>query len=301
MSTERATVRFIAAGRTLAAAGALLGLAGCDDLELPPAPDMSALNRAYSEPDGELTAETAVELGEQMADTVIKTQSSSPIELMGEMVTDLQDTSNADPASDEEPSESEEDSGTLLGEKLDVAAIVRLHHKCRGWEGETPEAGNGTLDITATLDSEGLIPTIWGTAKQCRHARRGTNVELDGDIRIRIGEDERAKLRELTELPFLVEFQGKAVVEIDDQRSELDDLHSHFRVLPYEKIQLLIVLPDGTFVVGEFNLSSLETSSEQVITGGLITRDEQWSCSFNLSNASGSCTDANDPMSTIEW
>lgn len=282
------------------AACALLGLSGCGDLELPPPPDMSALVRAYDEPDGELTAETAAELGASVATTVTDTQASSPIELMGEMVTDLQDTSNADPASDEEPSESESDSGTLLGEKLDVAAIVRLHHKCRGWEGETPEEGNGTLDITATLDSYGLIPTIWGTAKQCRHARRGSNVELDGDIRVRIGEDERVKLRELTELPYLVEFEGNAVVEFDGERSELD-LHSHFRVMPYEKIQLLIVLPDGTFVVGEFNLSSLETSGEQVITGGLITRDEKWSCSFNLSNASGTCTDANDPTSTIEW
>ncbi|HEY6725562.1 MAG TPA: hypothetical protein VI197_16110 [Polyangiaceae bacterium] len=288
-------------GRALAASCALLGLAGCDDLELPTPPDMSALARAYAEPDGELTAETAAELGVSMADTVVETRTSSPIELMGEMVTKLQDTSKADPSSDDEPSEDDADGGTLLGEKLDIAAIVRLHHDCRGWEGEDPpQAGNGTLDITATLDSDGLIPTIWGTATNCRHARRGTNVELDGDIRIRLGDRPRVSLRELAGLPYLVEFEGRGVVELNGKRSELT-LHTHFRITPGEAIELLIALPDGTFVVGVFEPSSLVNASEQLITGGLITRDQRWSCSLNLSNASGSCADANDPTSTIEW
>lgn len=281
---------------------ALLGLVGCNDLELPSPPDMSALVRAYDEPDGELTTQTAAALGANMADTVSETQASSPIELMGEMVTNLQDTSKTDPASDDQPSESDSKSGTLLGEKLDIAAIVRLHHNCKGWQDETPEAGNGTLDITATLDSDGLIPTIWGTAKHCRHARRGTNVELDGDIRIRIGDREpRVALREISTLPYLVEFEGSGVVEYEGERSELETLHTHFRVMPNENIQLLIALPDDTFVVGEFDSSSLATSGQQVISGGLITRDEHWNCSINLSNAQGSCTNANDPTSTIEW
>lgn len=262
---------------------------------------MSALTRSYEEPDGELTAETASELGVSMADTVTETQASSPIELMGEMITDLQETGGTEADSAGESSDSESDGGTVLGEKLDVAAIVRLHHKCTGWEGETPDSGNGTLDITATLDSDGLIPTIWGHASHCRYERRGNQIELDGDIRIQIGDGEpRVRLRDLTSLPYLVEFEGNAVVVKDGERSDVD-LHTHFRVLPDDTIQLLIRLPDGKGVVGEFGVSSLSTSSEQIITGGLLTRDERWSCTLNLSNASGSCADANDPTSTIEW
>ena len=279
----------------------LFGLVGCGELELPAPPDMSALTRSYEEPDGELTAKTAADLGVSMADTVTETQASSPIELMGEMITDLQGAGDAEADSEGEPSDDESDGGTVLGERLDVAAIVRLHHQCRGWEGETPEAGNGTLDITATLDSDGLIPTIWGAASHCRYERHGNQVELDGDIRIQIGGGEpRVRLRDLTTLPYLVEFEGNAIVVKDGERSEVD-LHSHFRVLPDQKVQLLIRLPDGTGVVGEFGVSSLSTSTEQVITGGLLTRDERWSCTLNLSNASGTCADANDPSSTVEW
>ena len=286
------------ASRTFAASCALLGLAGCGELELPTPPDMSALNRDYEEPDGELTTETAAELGVSMVNTVTETQASSPIELMGEMVTNLQET--GDTESDSDDGNDSESSESLLGDRLDVAAIVRLKHNCRGWEGAS-EGGNGTLGMTATLDSDGLIPTIWGKAAHCRLTRNGNDLELDGDVAVRIGEGQsRVLLRELAELPYLVEFNGTGIVERDGERSEVE-LHTNFRVMPNEEIQLLIALPDGTNVVGVFDLSSLSTSSEPVITGGLLTRDERWTCSLNLGNASGSCADTNDPTSTIEW
>lgn len=296
----RGTARFITrAMKTAATSGALLGLAGCGDLELPTPPDMSALNRAYEEPNGELTSATAAELGVSMANTVTETQASSPIELMGEMVTNLQETGGVEADPDDNPDG--ESSKSLLSDRLDVAAIVRLKHNCRGWGGAAPEGGNGALDITATLDSDGLIPTIWGRASHCRLSRNGNDIELDGDIGIRIGDQQpRVLLRELANLPYLVEFEGTGIVERDGERSELD-LHTSFRVMPNEEIQLLITLPDDTYVVGVFDVSSLATSSEPVITGGLLTRDERWSCTLNLANASGSCADANDPTSTIEW
>jgi len=298
--SDRGTAKFSArAMKTVAASCALLALVGCGDLELPTPPDMSGLNRAYEEPDGELTSATAAELGVSMAHTVTETQASSPIELMGEMVTDLQETGGieADPEGDAEGEASGE---SLLGERLDVAAIVRLNHKCRGWEG-ADEGVNGTLGITATLDSGGLIPTLWGKASGCRLTRHGNDLELDGNIGIRIGNEQpRVLLREIANLPYLVEFEGTAIVERDGERAEVD-LHTNFRVMPNEEIQLLIALPDGTYVVGVFDVSSLATSTEPVITGGLLTRDERWSCTLNLANASGSCADANDPTSTIEW
>lgn len=61
---------------------------------------MSALVRAYQEPDGELTRETATELGLRIAATANETKTSSPVELIGEMVTSLQATSQADPGAD---------------------------------------------------------------------------------------------------------------------------------------------------------------------------------------------------------
>src|SRR5690349_16895057 len=95
--SDRGTAKIITrAMNTVAASCALLGLAGCGDLELPTPPDMSGLTRAYDEPDGELTTETAAELGVSMVNTVTETQASSPIELMGEMVTNLQETGGAE-------------------------------------------------------------------------------------------------------------------------------------------------------------------------------------------------------------
>lgn len=303
-----------AVARPLAAAGrvawmtcVLAAVAGCGDLELPPAPDMSALVRSYDEPDGELTTENAVDVGLRMAGTVVEAKATSPIELVGEMVNDLQATSEAEPDPDADPSENESESEdeagpTLLGEKLDVAGIIRLHHVCRGWEGKVPpnEGLNGSLDLTATLDREGLIPTVWGTMNTCRHEPRIFELELDGDIRIRLGSTEsRINLGDLDGLDALVEFEGRAAVRDDGQLSELD-LHTHFRILPGEQIQFLIVLDDGSAVVGVFDTTAL-SSDEPTLTGGLITRDATWTCSIELNNAHGSCTDINDPTSTIDW
>jgi len=279
--------------------------AGCGELELPTPPDMAALVQAYQAPDGNLTTETAADVGIRMAEVVVETQATSPAELMGEMVTDLQATSEAEPDPDADPSDNEsEDEGgsTLFGERLDVAGIVRLHHVCRGWDGDVPpnEALNGSLDLTATLDSEGLIPTIWGKMNTCLHEPRRVELELDGDIRMRLGSTEsRINLGELNGLDILVEFEGRAATRDDGVRSEFD-LHTNFRLTPTHQIQMLIALDDGSVVVGVFDISTL-SSNEPMITGGLITRDALWTCSIDLNNAHGSCTDIKDPTSTIYW
>ena len=265
---------------------------------------MSVLVDAYANPDGELSTETAEDVGLRLVGTVTETKAHSPIELMSEMVTNLQQIDESKPDSDAEPSEDDEGGHTLLGEKLDVAAIARVHHVCRGWEGKVPPNPglNGTLDLTATLDSEGMIPTVWGAATHCRDKRQGIELELDGDIRIRLGTQSRVNLGELQRIGYLVEYQGTASVRNDNDEVDEFDLHTHFRIVLGDKVQFLVALSDGTAVVGEFDLTSLDpNSAEPMLSGGLLTRDARWSCSLNLNNASGSCTDANDPTSIITW
>jgi len=278
------------------AAIACLGV-GCSDFEIPTAPDMSALSRAYSEPSGEITAKTAQGLGTEVVTTVAGARTDSPLEVAGSLVDNLQEVG------DSEPDSETEDSSEPLLRNVDVAAVARLHHTCRGWEtsGSAAEA-RGSAHLTATLDSDGLIPTVWGAFENCRFQRGDFDIELDGALRVHFGENQRrVSFASLARTKYLFEYEGHVVTEFEGEHSEFE-LHSHFRVTETGQVQFLIGLADGTNVIGVFEPLDLDPLyGASMLTMGLLTRDTRWTCSINLTNASGSCSDADDPTSTVSW
>lgn len=268
--------------------------AGCSDFDLPAAPDMSALSRAYSEPNGEINAETAQGLGTEVVSTVGEAREDSPLEIAGSLVDNLQEVGGS-----QTEGETDDSSKPLLA-NVDVAAVARLHHTCGGWE-TAPDA-RGSVHVTATLDNDGVIPTAWGNFETCRFERGAADVELDGDLRIHFGENQRrVSFASLARTKYLFEYEGHVVTEVDGVHSEFE-LHSHFRVTETRQVQFLIGLEDGTNVIGVFEPLDLDPLyGPSMLTMGLLTRDSSWICSVNLTNASGTCTDTDDPTSVVSW
>ena len=257
---------------------------------------MSVLSRAYAEPNGEITTATAVGLGTEVVSSVEETRTDSPLEIAGNLVDNLQEVGGGET---DDGSDTDNSSKPLL-RNIDIAAIARLHHTCGGWQ--LPDDPRGSVHLTATVDHDGLIPTAWGTFDHCRFQRGDFDVELDGDLRIRFGESERrVSLRSLARTKYLFEYEGHVVSERDGVHSEFE-LHSHFRVIETGQIQVLIGLEDGTNVLGVFEPLDLQpTATGSQLTLGVITRDSSWICSVNLTTASGSCADENDPTSVVTW
>lgn len=288
----------------LRAAGglALLALAsGCGDMELPPPPDMSELVQAYSEPSGDLDPSIAVDFGKRLVDTLVENRNSAPIEVAGALVGNLQDLGGGEATDGEVPADAGAGAQEVNGSRIDIAAIARVHRICRGWGAEPlNEAENGSLDLTATLDQRGLIPTIWGSANNCRFTRGDTSVQMDGDVRIHFGDGEpRVGLRYLKEVGYLFTFEGVLSLTKGEQHSELE-LRSHFKAFATGEVWILLTLSDGTRVIAVVDTSALNPGSGQAtLTLGVLGRDERWQCTVNTDTGSGSCT--SNENSVVSW
>jgi hypothetical protein len=278
---------------------------GCsEEVELPTPPDMSALVQAYRSPNGKINSQTAASFGKAMADNVTSGQETSPVEVVGEMVHDMQDVGGgaAPPAAEgTAPTGSGEQS--VRGSRIDLSAIVRLDHTCRGW-GDTAsnDPANGSLEITATLDQNGLVPVIWGNASGCRIRRGDTQLELDGDLRLRIGEEQpRVGLRYLTQLGYLVEFEGKVITNRSGTPTEVA-VHSHFQIYENREVRFLINLGDGTRVVGAVDPNTIvPTNTSPIAQVSVLESDGRWTCMVNIQQATGSCTKQDDPTNVVTW
>lgn len=289
------------------AALALLGLtSGCsDDLALPPAPDMSELVQSYAEPDGELTGQNAEDAGQVLVETIQQARTSSPTEVAAALVKNLEDLSG-DSANTTGPEAEPAEPGAedLKGSRLDIAAIARVHRICRGWGSEptVDEAANGAMDLTATFDQDGLIPTVWGTASNCRTARGDVQLEFDGELRLHFGGGEpRVRLRSLTRVGYLFQFEGMlSATRLDDHVE--GTVNAHFKVFLNGEIWLLVRLLDGTRVIAIVNAPALAPDlAEDTVSADVLTKDGRWACMINTTNASGSCTLNSDPSSAITW
>lgn len=288
----------------LSALGLLALTSGCGDLELPPAPDMSALVQAYRSPDGQLTTESAAELGKAMANNVVENQKSSPAEVVGEMVSDLQDVGGGPPPADSADANAGSGEQSVRGSRIDIAAIVRLHHICRGWgdTASTDESANGSLDLTATLDQAGMVPTIWGTLNGCRRNRGDYKVELDGSLRVHFGDGEpRVGLRYLADLAYLIEFEGSVSATTSDTPSPVN-LHSHFQVFENREVRFLINLENGTRIIGIVDPATLApNSTDPTISFATLEVDGLWSCTLNTQTRVGRCTNQTNPDEVVTW
>jgi hypothetical protein len=190
---------------------------------------------------------------------------------------------------------------TILGRTFDIAATIQLHRTCLD-EPNDETSGVGSIDMIATVDKDGMIPTVWGEVARCRRARERLGAQLDGALRIHFGTDQaRVGLPNLRELGYLVEFEGSATVEVLS-RSRQTDLHLDFRILRNEQIQFNVPLDDGTNVVAVVEPLQLNPGSEDsMLTVGLMTRDTNWRCEISAKGTNGLCTDALDAEKMVSW
>jgi hypothetical protein len=276
---------------------------GCSqEVELPDPPDMAALVQAYRAPNGKIDSQTAASFGKTMAATVESGQSSSPVEVVGEMVHEMQDVGGGEATTASDDAGSGEQS--VRGSRIDLSAIVRLDHTCRGWgDTRTDDPANGTFDMTVTLDQAGMIPTVWGTLNGCRTQRADNFVELDGNVRIHFGDNQpRVGLRYLTQVGYLIEYEGKVKTTRGGTLTELD-VHSHFQISANRELRFLINLGDGTNVIGIVDPDTIvPTNANPTAQVAVLERDGQrWTCIVDIRNATGSCTSQASPPETVTW
>ena len=171
----------------------------------------------------------------------------------------------------------------MAGNKIDVAAKVKLHRICRGWNNRIDEDKNGSADLTVTFDRAGLIPTVWGDLSHCRFKRGITSVELDGVLQLHFGTNQpRIGLRALKSVGYLVNFDG-SVMAMQDGEERHADVGANFRIFPNGNIELSVNLADGTNVIGVFQAGALvpTATTPSMLAAGVITRDATWACQLN--------------------
>lgn len=273
---------------------------------------MSRLVREYQKPDGDLDSENVEQVATEIASTVERASTGAPVELTDSLVGNLQELDegqkpkeppeDAEDAEFNQPTNAAAGQQTILGNKIDIGARIRVHHICRGWADDAPidEKENGSAELQVALDQRGLLPTVWGHVDGCRLKRSGVNLELTGDLSIRFGTtQDRVGLRALNQVGYLVQFKGRVRAMRGDEEREIDGTLS-FRVLPNRHVQVKVDLPDGTNVV--FVVDSAELQPDTLtFEGGLLTRDADWTCKINLASADGSCVDETGADLDLKW
>jgi hypothetical protein len=269
---------------------------------------MEPLVKAYEEPDGQLDTSSAEQLGQQVLDNVMAAQMGAPVEVSNEVVDSLEKLGGVEPQDRDAAAPSNPDSvdagagtQTVAGNKIDVAAKVKLHRICRGWNNLIDEDKNGSADLTVTFDRAGLIPTVWGQLTHCRFKRGITSVELDGVLQLHFGTHQpRIGLRALKSVGYLVNFDGSAMA-IQDGEERHADIGANFRVFSNGDIQLSVNLVDGTNVIGVFQAGALVPTATipSMIAAGIITRDATWACQLNPVTRTGTCTNKTDPSAAV--
>lgn len=286
------------------------GCVGCGTLDLPEPPDMTELVQAYNAPTGNLTAENAGALWTDVMDIADEMRVASPVELANDVTTDLSTLGGQS----EEPPAAGPDDGLvdspgpeeLNGNRIDLAAIAVINRVCGGWEAAEAEANanrDGLLQLTATFDSAGFIPTIWGSLRTCRFSRSDFRAELDGELRIHFGDgEERVPLRSLRRVAYLVEFDGDVLVRASDETELEFSTRLHFKYVPPSEIQLLVDVPGQGAVIVLFNAESLDPPvAAPLVEVGLWTRAARYRCAISTDNLSGRCEDETDASAVISW
>jgi hypothetical protein len=294
----------------------VVALAGCSGFSLPNPPDMSALVEQYTHPDGYLDRDTVEEITRKIVERIQQSQGGAPIALSDELINSLGKLGNRPPAttgngigagSGDSMTTDTVDAGagtqSVLGNKINVGAVVKVHHICGGWYNRIDEDQNGSADLTVTFDQGGLIPTVWGELTHCRFLNLGSQVELDGEVNLRLGTDEaRIGLKALKTIGYLVQFDGSASTTRSGKQISADGTAS-FRVFPTGVVQMNVNLSNGTNVLGVFDQGVLTTQVNQgtMLAAGIQGSDTSWACQFSAATLTGMCTNELDPSMVVKW
>jgi hypothetical protein len=128
-----------------------------------------------------------------------------------------------------------------------IVGSATLDRICRGWNdaSATPDAANGTIELTAEYQSGSLEKVLWGTATTCKDRVDVTNnvalhPYLDGSIALYL---EGALTSDVSLETFLMGWNGT----IGTETTGTTDVGFDFRVLP-PQIEVRIPVADGDII-----------------------------------------------------
>lgn len=162
---------------------ALGALSSCDEVELPTAPDLRALARAYERPDGRLDDDLTRAALTGVNDRLSFLRRADVTHLLhpaleAARVQLRRRVTGGGP-------------GAIKEEAIDVDAVVTVERACDGWgtdeEREQP-ASAGRIELTATMRGSRVDPVFWGTAQGCRATTEllgeRHRVRIDGKVAV---------------------------------------------------------------------------------------------------------------------
>jgi hypothetical protein len=225
-----------------AVAVALLGaIAGCGtpSVTVPPAPpEVQSIAAEYDNPTGTVpvSAMQQIEELQQTVDTINSTNigaivSNSLVNLRRQLVAN---GLALDPTT------------TPKKHHPVIVAVITANRICRGWDdaSTTPNAADGTFDLTVTYQHSELQRTLFGTATACHDRITVTDdmmahVFFDGSIGVYLEGPLRV---DPTQASFLMTFSGTIGTEASQTSADFD-----FRVIP-PQVEVRIPVADGSVI-----------------------------------------------------
>ena len=262
----------------------LLGLlaSGCrtdDDVQVPKAPSMSALVRAYEQPTGALDTESGVLLTESL---IAKARDLRAAALLIQSVRNAVDGVDGKDDTNESALTSDPDARLYSEVEQGLEGSLDLWTKvtwiCFGWEGPTApvDAKWGKVVLNALGNTTGLSDVIWGNLSRCKLLQDdGGQQELTGDLKFRFPQDvENPEL--------LFDFEG-TWLDPDGKPIRLD---LDFALLG-DTLSVLQTTDAGTFRVD----LEKESARDLLVGGGIQVTDAEgtWSCSVTPDLRGGRC------------
>jgi hypothetical protein len=269
----------------------LLGLlaAGCrtdDDVELPKAPSMSTLIRAYEQPTGALDSESGVLLTESL---IAKARDLKAAALLIESVVNAVDGVDGKDDTDASALTADPDARLYSEVEQGLTGSLDLWTKvtwiCFGWEGPTAPVDTkwGKVVLNALGNTKGLSDVIWGNLSRCKLLQDdGGQQELSGALKFRFPQDvENPEL--------LFDFEG-TWLDPDGKPVRLD---LDFALLG-ETLSVLQTTDAGTFRVQV----PLQSARDLLVGGGLQVTDAEgtWSCTATPDLRGGRCSAGGDEV-----
>jgi hypothetical protein len=225
-----------------------LALAGCGagELQLPPAPDMSALIASYEAPTAAIDVTMIDQLRTDVKARLVVLHLDWLPDLVADALTRLGAQLDANGLSD--PNASPPTNRPVID------AVVRVDRVCMGWAdppGPPDAAQNGDVSLTGVVEDGRLRPTLQGLATMC-HARvqpsgvgaLGEALAIDGFVDGTMDVYFYGRVpRTAAETDVLVQIQGQIATSGQTVSGEVD-----FRVT-YPDLTFTLTRPDGEILV----------------------------------------------------
>jgi hypothetical protein len=223
----------------LAAAVAAAGGCGPSGVQLPPVPtQIESTAAVYDTPTGTVPANATAQIAElqQTLDTINATQIGS---IVSNFLVSLRARLDGSGLPIDPVTTPRRNHPVIIGS-------VTLDRICRGWDASstTPDAANGTINITAVYQSGSLEKVVWGTATACHERVDVTpsvsvNAYLDGSFAVYL---EGPLTADPTQAMYLLGWNGTIGTDSTQVSTTFD-----FRVVP-PQIEVRLGVPDGDII-----------------------------------------------------